>query len=100
MGFDHVLMKGKQKNEAEFGLIFSAYNLRRILSILGITELKKRLEGAFLCFLTIWLSVKHIIRKYFIIHILQPTALHNCLYLLLHKLSLSETHLAALTISI
>jgi transposase len=49
-GFDHVLLKGLKKNEADFGLIFSAYNLRRILSLLGIPELKKRLENAFLFF--------------------------------------------------
>jgi transposase/ribosome-associated toxin RatA of RatAB toxin-antitoxin module len=64
-GFDHVLMKGKQKNEAEFGLIFSAYNLRRILSILGIPELKMRLRGAFLNFLSLWRWIHHTIRQIF-----------------------------------
>ncbi|MCX6291589.1 MAG: transposase [Bacteroidetes bacterium] len=49
-GFDHVFLKGLKKNEADFGLVFTTYNLRRILSILGIPELKKRLGGAFLFF--------------------------------------------------
>lgn len=53
-GYDHVLIKGKQNIEAEFGLIFSAYNFRRILTLLGIPELKKRLEGAFLNFLMLY----------------------------------------------
>lgn len=53
-GYDHVLLKGKQKVEAEFGLIFSVYNFRRILSILGIPELKKRLQEAFLHFFILW----------------------------------------------
>lgn len=64
-GYDHVLLKGKQKNEAEFGLIFSVYNLRRILSILGIPELKKRLGGAFLNFLIRWRWILHHISKFF-----------------------------------
>lgn len=64
-GFDHVLMKGKQKNEAEFGLIFSVYNLRRILSILGIAELKKRLGGAFLNFIVSWRCLMHYTGKIF-----------------------------------
>jgi transposase len=62
-GYDHVLLKGKQKVEAELGLIFSAYNLRRVLTILGFSELKKRLERAFLHFLTLWRFLTHIITK-------------------------------------
>jgi len=58
-GFDHVLMKGLKKNEAELGLIFSVYNLRRILSILSVPELKKRLVGAFLNFILPWRSLMH-----------------------------------------
>lgn len=64
-GYDHVLMKGKQKNEAEFGLIFSAYNLRRILSVLGISELKKRLGGAFSRFFILWQTRAHPLSKNF-----------------------------------
>lgn len=65
-GFDHVLLKGLKKNEADFGLIFSTYNLRRILSILGIPELKKRLSGAFILFLLLLRYIKYsITRNYF-----------------------------------
>jgi hypothetical protein len=56
-GFDHVLMKGRKKNEAEFGLIYSAYNFMRLVHILGFTELKKRLGGAFSNFSMLWHSI-------------------------------------------
>lgn len=45
-GFDFVLLKGLEKNNADFGLIFITYNLKRILSMLGISGLIKRLRGA------------------------------------------------------
>lgn len=45
-GFDHVLLKGLKKNEADFGLIFSVYNLRRLFTILGVNLFKKRLKEA------------------------------------------------------
>lgn len=64
-GFDHVLLKGLKKNEADFGLIFSVYNLRRILTILGIPELKKRLRAAFLFFLSLSRYINLYIKKYF-----------------------------------
>ena len=64
-GYDHVLMKGKQKNEAEFGLIFSAFNLRRIISILGINGLKKRLRGTFFNFYILYHAISVHVRKYF-----------------------------------
>jgi transposase len=64
-GFDHVLHKGLTKNEADFGLIFSTYNLRRILSILGIPELKKRLESAFLFFSVPLPCMNHYCINYF-----------------------------------
>lgn len=56
-GFDHVLLKGLKKNEADFGLIFTTYNFRRLLTILGFPELKKRLENAFLLFFTLLFSM-------------------------------------------
>ena len=46
-GFDHTLLKTKKKVEAEFAIIFTCYNLRRSISILGVTELIKRLKAAF-----------------------------------------------------
>jgi transposase len=46
-GFDYTLLKTKKKVEAEFAIIFTCYNLRRSMSILGIPELIKRLKAAF-----------------------------------------------------
>ena len=53
-GFDYLLLKGKQKCEAEFGIIFSVYNLRRAMSILGFPELKKRLKTALFYIIWLW----------------------------------------------
>ena len=64
-GYDHVLLKGKQKVEAELGLIFTAYNLRRALTILGFPELKKRLERAFLHFSILWRCLEIIVTQIF-----------------------------------
>jgi transposase len=51
-GYDHTLMKGLKKVDAETGLIFTAFNIRRILNILGtkkfIRKMKKLLKGPFL----------------------------------------------------
>jgi transposase len=43
-GYDHVLLKGIDKVEAESNLIFLCYNLKRIINILGINLLIKRLR--------------------------------------------------------
>jgi len=42
-GYDHVLMKGIDKVEAESNLIFLCYNLKRVVKILGFKEFMKRL---------------------------------------------------------
>lgn len=42
-GFDHFLLKGLGKVEAEVGLIFTAYNLRRLITIFGAKELISKL---------------------------------------------------------
>ncbi len=34
--YDHTLLKGKEKASADFALIFTADNLRRVMSLLGI----------------------------------------------------------------
>ncbi len=47
-GYSYTLLKGKQKVEAEFGIIFTVYNLRRAISILGAQQLIKRLINAYL----------------------------------------------------
>jgi hypothetical protein len=41
--YDHVLMKGIDKVEAESNLIFLCYNLKRVVIILGFKEFMKRL---------------------------------------------------------
>ena len=39
-GFDHIMTKkGKKRASADVGLIFIAYNLRRIINIIGVDEL-------------------------------------------------------------
>jgi len=43
-GYDHVLLKGLDKVEAESNLIFLCYNLKRVINILGINVLIKRLK--------------------------------------------------------
>jgi len=54
-GFTHTLMKGKEYVLSEVHLLFTIYNLRRSLSILGLDELKKRLRNLiFTIFLKIW----------------------------------------------
>jgi len=51
-GFDHTLMKGLIKVDAETGFIFTAYNFRRIINIIGIKNFirKIRKTPAFLFF--------------------------------------------------
>ena len=49
-GYDYTLLKGIEKVAGEFATIFTIYNLRRVMSILGIEELIKRLKAA--CLLT------------------------------------------------
>lgn len=44
-GAHYVLCRGKEKASAELGLSFLAYNLRRVLNILGTTALLKEIEG-------------------------------------------------------
>ena len=51
-GFDYTLLKTKKKVEAEFALIFTCYNIRRSVSLLGVKELIKRLRIAFILVIT------------------------------------------------
>ena len=45
-GYDHVMTKkGMERASADVGFIFIAYNLRRIISLTGMKELKKRLRA-------------------------------------------------------
>ena len=43
-GYDYTLLKTKEKVKAEFAIIFTVYNLRRAMSILGVKELIRRLK--------------------------------------------------------
>ena len=49
--FDYTLVKGKEKVLAEVYLAFTAYNLSRIVSVLGFRELIKRLKAHLPCFI-------------------------------------------------
>ena len=54
-GFSYILTKkGKQRASADVGLMFIAYNIRRIMNILGKDELKKYLEVLVLFVLAIY----------------------------------------------
>lgn len=46
-GYSHTLVKGLEKVNGEFALIFTAYNLRRLVTIFGIKELIKLLKTLF-----------------------------------------------------
>lgn len=64
-GFDYILLKGLKKNESDFGIIFTVYNLRRLITIIGIDELKKRLQKAFRMILRSIRSISHLGSKIF-----------------------------------
>ncbi len=54
-GFNYILTKkGKERASADVGLMFVAYNIRRIMNILGKDELKKYLEVLILLILAIY----------------------------------------------
>jgi len=52
-GYTHTMLKGLEKVKGEFAIILLCYNLRRVISILGIEELKKALNSLIICILTI-----------------------------------------------
>jgi hypothetical protein len=50
-GFSYIMTKkGKQRASADVGLMFVAYNIRRIMNILGENELEKYLKEVVLIF--------------------------------------------------
>src|SRR5688572_23355306 len=51
-GFSFTLMAGKVNVLSEVNLLMMVYNLSRSISILGLNELKKKLNGFSTCFLT------------------------------------------------
>ena len=52
-GFTYTLMRGKENVLAEASMVFTIYNLKRSLSILGFNSLMKRLEALILAFKSI-----------------------------------------------
>jgi len=44
-GYSYTLLRGKQKVQGEFGLIYLCYNFKRLLQILGIKGLKNALKA-------------------------------------------------------
>ena len=50
-GFTYTLMKGKQHVLSEVNLMMMVYNLRRLMSIFGVNELRSRLKSFIFCFL-------------------------------------------------
>ena len=56
-GYTYTLMKGREKVGGEFGLIFTSYNFRRVVSILGVKEIIERLKGRNLRFFALRCAV-------------------------------------------
>jgi hypothetical protein len=54
-GFTYTLMKGKEHVLSEVNLMMMVYNLRRLVSIFGINELKHKLKGLAFCVLAIFM---------------------------------------------
>ena len=58
-GFNYILTKkGKERASADVGLMFIAYNIRRIMNILGKDKLKKYLEVLILLSLSIYRQIR------------------------------------------
>ncbi|HNE29798.1 MAG TPA: IS1182 family transposase, partial [Saprospiraceae bacterium] len=53
-GFYYTLLKGKEKVNGEYSLVFLAYNMRRAVSILGVSDLIKRVKRLFFRFSAPW----------------------------------------------
>ena len=58
-GYYFTLLKGKEKVNAEYAIIFTIYNLRRVVSILGVKELLKRLKTFKQTVFCLLYSIKH-----------------------------------------
>lgn len=57
-GFTHTNVRGKEKVLGEVGLMFTGYNLKRCISILGAASLIKALKD---CCLPVFLAIKRLI---------------------------------------
>jgi len=62
-GFDHTLLRTIKKVEGEFALIFTCYNLRRSISIIGVKEMIKALKKAFIEFYTLTSLIIHMVKE-------------------------------------
>ena len=58
-GFDHIITKKtKERASSDVGFIFTAYNLRRIINIVGVVKLGAYLREALLFFLALIFTPK------------------------------------------
>jgi transposase len=61
-GFNYIITKkGKDRASADVGLMFIAYNLTRIMNIIGQDEFKKYLRVLVLIFSHIWFRIKRMV---------------------------------------
>jgi hypothetical protein len=74
-GFTHVLMRGKKHVLAEVSILFTAYNLKRSLSIIGFSELLKRLKTLLLNIWTI-LIIRTVVDAHSLVNIFRAM-IHN-----------------------
>lgn len=64
-GFCYTMTKkGKERASADVGLMFIAYNLRRIINILGQDVFKKYLSVLICYILSIFVQIRRILRRY------------------------------------
>lgn len=64
-GFSYILTKkGKQRASADVGFMFIAYNLRRIINILGQNGLREYLRGLIFAFLALKGPIKHFLSHF------------------------------------
>lgn len=56
-GFYYTLLKGKEKVNGEYSLVFLAYNMRRAITILGVSGLIERVKHLFYQFFALWPSM-------------------------------------------
>jgi len=56
-GYYYTLLKGKEKVNGEYSLVFLVYNMRRAVSILGVPDLIERLKCRFFRFFVLWRAV-------------------------------------------
>lgn len=62
-GFYYTLLKGKEKVNGEYSLVFLAYNMRRAMSILGVDGLLKRIKAVFWAVLALRCRTERLSRR-------------------------------------